>query len=360
MQRRDFLKKAAGGTLLAATTVSAPAIAAPKKHFNWKLVTVWPAKTPILQTGVERFASDLEKMSDRYLRISVYAAGEQVPAAQTFDAVSQGTVEMGHGASSYWAAKVPAAQFFSTIPFGMNAQGMNAWLYYGGGLKLWRDIYKPHNLHPFPMGNSGMQMGGWFRKKIASAADIKGMKMHIHGLGAKVLTQAGATAVELADADIVKSLESGAIDAAEWYGPYHDLRLGLPRAAKFYHTPGWHAPGATLELTVNRKAWEELPEELQIMVETAAAAANNWMQAEFEARNLQALQEMKQKYKIEPQPFPDDLLKTLKKITHDTLEAEAAKDATFKQVYQAYRAFRDTNDAWADLSEVAYARTLKL
>lgn len=361
MKRRDFLKKAATGSLLATgVAASAPALAVTKKRFNWKMVTTWAPNMPILQQGVERFANDIEKMSDRSLRISVYAAGELVPAMQSFDAVSQGTAEMGHGAAYYWANKIPAAQFFTTVPFGMNAQGMNAWLYYGGGLKLWREIYAPFNLVPLPMGNTGMQMGGWFRKKINSVADLKGLKMHIPGLGGQVLAQAGVTPVQLADNEIVPALERGAIDAAEWINPFHDLRLGLQRAAKFCYYPGWHEPGPTLELTINRKAWSELPEELQLMVETAAAAANTWMLAEFEAKNIQVLQELKQKHKVEVLPFPDDVIKTLKRLTHNTLEAEAAKDAAFKQVYQAYRAFRDSNDGWSEISEAAYARSLKL
>ncbi len=361
MQRRDFLKKAVGGTALAAASVvAAPAMAASKKRFNWKMVTTWPPNMPILQEGAERFASDIEKMSDRRLRISVYAAGELIPAMQTFDAVSQGTVEMGHGAAYYWSGKVPAAQFFTAVPFGMNAQGMNAWLYHGGGLNLWRDVYKPFNLVPFPMGNTGVQMGGWFRKKINTVADLKGLKMRIPGLGGKVMAQAGVNPVLMAGGEIYTALERGTIDATEWIGPYHDLRLGLQRAAKFYYYPGWHEPGPTLELTINSKAWAELPAEFQIMIETAAAAANGWMLAEFEAKNLQALQELKQKHKVQVLPFPDDVIKTLKRLTQETLDAEAAKDATFKQVYQAYRSFRDSNDAWSDISEAAYARSLKI
>ena len=361
MERRNFLKKAIGGGVLAAASVTAaPALAATKKRFNWKMVTTWPPNMPILQEGAERFASDIEKMSDRRLRISVYAAGELIPAMQTFDAVSQGTVEMGHGAAYYWSGTVPAAQFFTAVPFGMNAQGMNAWLYHGGGLKLWRDIYKPFNLIPFPMGNTGVQMGGWFRKKINTVADLKGLKMRIPGLGGKVMAQAGANPILMAGGEIYTALERGTLDATEWIGPFHDLRLGLHRAAKFYYYPGWHEPGPTLELTINSKAWAELPPEFQIMIETAAAAANGWMLAEFEAKNLQALQELKQKHKVQVLPFPDDVIKTLKKLTRETLEAEAAKDATFKQVYQAYRSFHESNDAWSGISEAAYARALKL
>lgn len=360
MKRRDFIKKAAGGALVAASaTTAAPAIAA-RKRFNWKLVTTWPPNFPIFQEGVEKFAKDIEQMSDRRLRISVFAGGELVPALQTFDAVSQGTVQMGHGAAYYWAGKVPAAQFFTAVPFGMNAQGMNAWLYNGAGLKLWRDVYKPFNLVPFPMGNTGVQMGGWFRKKINSIDDLKGLKMRIPGLGGKVMAKAGVNPVLLAGGEIYTALERGTIDATEWVGPYHDQRLGLYRAAKNYYYPGWHEPGPVLELTCNLKAWNELPREYQIMIETATAAANAWMLAEFEAKNLLALQELKQKYKVEVQEFPAEVITHLRKLTEETLEEEAAKDQTFRQVYQAYNAFRQNNDAWNDISEAAYAKALKL
>ncbi len=360
MKRRDFIKKAAGGALLAAgATTAAPAIAA-SKRFNWKLVTTWPPNFPIFQEGVEKFAKDIETMSNRRLRISVFAGGELVPALQTFDAVSQGTVQMGHGAAYYWAGKVPAAQFFTAVPFGMNAQGMNAWLYKGGGLNLWREIYKPFNLVPFPMGNTGVQMGGWFRKKINSIADLKGLKMRIPGLGGKVMAKAGVNPVLLSGGEIYTALERGTIDATEWVGPFHDQRLGLYRAAKHYYYPGWHEPGPVLELTCNLQAWNELPKEYQIMIETAAAAANAWMLAEFEARNLESLQELKQKYKVEVLEFPPDVIRELKRLTDETLEEEAGKDQTFRQVYQAYKSFRETNDAWNDISEAAYAKALKL
>jgi len=360
MKRRDFLKNAAGGALATAAVAPTAALAASQQHFNWKMVTTWPPNMPILQQGAERFAKDVEKMSDRKLRIHVYAAGELIPAMQTFGAVSQGTVEMGHGAAYYWSGKVPAAQFFTAVPFGMNAQGMNAWLYSGGGIKLWRDLYKPYNLVPFPMGNTGVQMGGWFRKHINSVGDLKGLKMRIPGLGGKVMAQAGVNPVLLAGGEIYTALERGTIDATEWIGPYHDLRLGLQRAAKFYYYPGWHEPGPTLELTVNSKAWASLPEKYQLMIETASAAANNWMLSEFEAKNLEALHELKTKHKVKVLPFPDDVIKTLKQLTQKTLQAEASKDADFKRIYQAYNTFRDNNDAWGDISESAYARALKL
>lgn len=326
--------------------------------YHWKMVTTWPPNFPIFQEGVERFAADLRKMSDGRLDIKVYAGGELVPPLQTFDAVSQGTVEMGHGAAYYWAGKVPAAQFFTAVPFGMNAQGMNAWFYGGGGMELWQELYAPYNLVPFPMGNTGVQMGGWFNKKIESVDDLKGLKMRIPGLGGKVLAKAGGTPVLLAGGEIYTALERGTIDATEWVGPYHDLRLGLYRAAKYYYYPGWHEPGTALELIINKKAWEGLPDDLKLMIETAARAASLWMFSEFEAQNLKALETLKRKYHVEVLEFPPDVLAQLRTLARETLDEEAAKDPQFKKVYEAYNAFRADNDAWNAISESAYAKAL--
>ena len=344
-------------TAPATSTAAAPAA----KTFNWRMVTTWPPNFPIFQEGVERFAKDVKTMSDGRLDIHVYAGGELVPPLETFDAVSQGTVELGHGAAYYWAGKVPAAQFFTAVPFGMNAQGMNAWLYAGGGLKLWREVYAPFNLVPFPMGNTGVQMGGWFNKKINSVADLKGLKMRIPGLGGKVLAKAGGTPILLPGGEIYTALERKTIDATEWVGPFHDERLGLYRAAKYYYYPGWHEPGPVLELIANKKAWAALPTDLQKIVETAAASSNVWMLSQFEAQNLAALRKLKEEDKVQVLPFPDDVLKELHKMTNEVLDEEAAKDPTFKKVYEAYQSFSKDNDGWNALSEAAYqhARNLK-
>ncbi len=360
-QRRDFIKKAGVGSLLAGSTlVGATSVHAAKKRHNWKLTTTWPPNFPIFQDGVKRFAKDVKKMSGGALNINVFAAGELIPAMQTFDAVSQGSVQMGHGAAYYWIGKIPAAAFFTAVPFGMNAQGMNAWLYGGGGLDLWREIYAPHQLVPFPMGNTGVQMGGWFRKEIKSIGDLKGLKMRIPGFGGKVMAKAGVNPILLAGGEIYTSLERGTIDATEWVGPYHDERLGLYRAAKFYYYPGWHEPGPTLELSVNLKAWESLPQELKLIVETAAMASNLWMLSEFEARNLDALHRLKNKFNVKVYEFPEDVLKQLHTFTGEVLNEEASKDKTFKKVYDAYSAFQKSNSAWNAISEAAYAKALKL
>ena len=341
-----------------AKQASAPA-ASPAKTYHWKMVTTWPPNFPIFQEGVERFAQDVKTLSDGRLDIKVYAGGELVPALQTFDAVSQGTVEMGHGAAYYWAGKVPAAQFFTAVPFGMNAQGMNAWLYAGGGLQLWRELYQKYNLVPFPMGNTGVQMGGWFNKKIDSMADLKGLKMRIPGLGGKVFAKAGGTPVLLPGGEIYTALDRGTIDATEWVGPYHDERLGLYRAAKYYYYPGWHEPGPVLELTVNKAAYDSLPADLQKAIETAAAAGNVWMLAQFEAKNLEALAKLKNEHHVKVYEFPPEVMNELRRLSQQVLAEEAAKDADFNKVYQAYQAFAADNDAWSELSEIAYAKARK-
>ncbi|NOZ51921.1 MAG: TRAP transporter substrate-binding protein [Gammaproteobacteria bacterium] len=328
-----------------------------QKTYHWKMVTTWPPNFPIFQEGVDRFAAEVNTMSNGRLNIKVFAGGELIPALQTFDAVSQGSVEIGHGAAYYWAGKIPAAQFFTAVPFGMNAQGMNAWLYGGGGLTLWREIYDRHNLVPFPMGNTGVQMGGWFNKKINTVKDLKGLKMRIPGLGGKVLAKAGGTPILLAGSEIYTSLERGNIDATEWVGPFHDERLGLYRAAKYYYYPGWHEPGPVLELIANKAAWQSLSDDLQKIIEVAAASANVWMLSQFEANNLSALRKLKEEHKVEVIPFPDEVITALRNHTKEVMDELSSGDAEFKKVYDAYTTFSRDNDAWNTLSEAAYQKT---
>ena len=355
MKRRTFLQ-GMGAALATGALAHAPAAQAARKRFRWKLVTTWPPNFPIFQDGVKHFARQIRRMSGGRLTIQVFAGGELIPPLQTFEAVSQGSVEMGHGAAYYWAGKIPAAQFFTAVPFGLNAQGMNAWLYSGGGLELWREVYAPHRLVPFPMGNTGVQMGGWFRKEIHSLEDLRGLKMRIPGLGGKVIAKAGVNPVLLAGGEIYTALERGTIDATEWVGPYHDLRLGLYRAARYYYYPGWHEPGPTLELVVHKAAWDALPKDLQLLVENTAMATNLWMLSEFEARNLEALQTLKEKYRVQVRVFPREVLAALQRLTGQTLEEEAAKDALFRRVYEHYRSFQATHEAWSTISESAYAQ----
>jgi TRAP-type mannitol/chloroaromatic compound transport system substrate-binding protein len=329
------------------------------KTFSWKMVTAWPPNFPIFQEGAEQFAKNIEVMSNGRLKIQVFAGGQLVPALEVFDVVSQGSVQMGHAGAFFWAGKIPAAQFMSAMPFGMTANGMNAWLYEGGGLALWRELYEPFNLIPFPAGNTGVQMGGWFRHKIETIEDLKGLKMRIPGLGSQVLAKAGVTTRLLAGGEIYTALERGVIDATEWAAPFHDMRFGFPKIAKYYYYPGWHEPGTALELIVNRHAFEELSADLQKIIEVASRSLNQLIYAEFEALNSQALQKLKLQKDIEILPFPPEVIKEIKRLTEETLTQEAAKDSTFAKVYEAYKTFQAEHAGWNAISEEAYHQSLR-
>jgi TRAP-type mannitol/chloroaromatic compound transport system substrate-binding protein len=355
MKRREFLKQTGVATAaaVAGTAVAAPAVLA-KKTYRWKMVTTWPPNLPVLQTGAERFAKRVEEVSNGRMKIQVFAGGELVPPMGVFDAVSQGTVQCGSGAAYYWAGKVPAAQWFSAVPFGLNAQGINSWFYSGGGLKLWEDVYAPFNLVPRPQGNTGVQMGGWFRKKMESIDDFKGLKMRIPGLGGKVIAKAGGTVVLLPGGEIFTSLERGVLDATEWVGPLHDLRMGFYKAAKHYYYPGWHEPGTCLEVMFNKKAYDDLPADLKAIIDACAMETNFWSLSEFEAGNGAALQELISKHKVELIRFPESLLDELRKLAKETLEEEADKDKESRKVHEAFKKFKERVGVWGSVSENAY------
>ena len=359
MKRRDFLKKAGMGTAaaVATTAVNAPAILA-KKTYRWKMVTTWPPKLPVLQEGCERLAKRIGEVSDGRLQIQVFAAGELVPALGIFDAVSQGTVEVGSGASYYWAGKAPAAQWFAAVPFGMNAQGMSAWFHGGDGLKLWEEVYAPFNLIPRPGGSTGVQMGGWFNKKINSIKDYQGLKMRIPGLGGKVISKAGGTVVLLPGGEIFTSLDRGVIDATEWVGPLHDLRMGFYQAAKYYYYPGWHEPGTYLEYFFNKKAYESLPKDLQHIIDVTCMENEHWVLSQFDARNGAALQELITKHKVQLIKFPDEVLNDLRKLADEVVAEEAAKDAMSTKVNNAFKKFQKVVGTWGTVSEKAYYDTI--
>ena len=355
MKRREFLKKAGIGTAaaVAATTVKAPAILA-AKTYKWKMVTTWPPKLPVLQEGCERLAKLVEELTDGRIKIQVFAAGELVPPMGIFDAVSNGTVEVGSGAAYYWAGKVPAAQWFSAVPFGLNADGMSAWFHAGDGLKLWEETYAPFNLVPKPGGSTGVQMGGWFNKKINSIDDFKGLKMRIPGLGGKVLAKAGATVVLTAGGEIFTNLERGVIDATEWVGPLHDLRMGFYQAAKYYYYPGWHEPGTYLEYFFNKKVYDSLPKDLQAILTAACMDNEQWCLAQFNARNAAALETLINKHHVDLIKFPDDVMESLRKLSAEVVEEEAAKDAMSKKVNESFKKFQKVVGTWGMVSEKAY------
>lgn len=354
MERREFLKKAGiGAAAVAATAVGAPAVIAQKKY-SWKMVTTWPPKLPVLQDGAERFAKRVAELSDGRIKIQVFAGGELVPPLGVFDAVSAGTVECGTGAAYYWAGKNPATQWFSAVPFGLNAQGMAAWFHGANGLKLWEETYAPFNLVPRPGGSTGVQMGGWFNKKINSLDDYKGLKMRIPGLGGKVVAGAGGTVVLTAGGEIFTNLERGVIDATEWVGPLHDLRMGFYQAAKYYYYPGWHEPGTYLEFMFNKKVYDGLPKDLQAIIDMACVENEMWTLCQFESQNGAALQTLITKHNVELIKFPDDVMAGLKKLSVDIVEAEAAKNPLAKKVHEDFKAFQKVIGTWGAISERAY------
>ncbi|PIE44698.1 MAG: ABC transporter substrate-binding protein [Gammaproteobacteria bacterium] len=351
MKRRNFLKTA--GVAAAATAATTVQALEDKVH-EWKMVTTWPKNFPGLGTGANFLAKKINEMTNGQVKVSVYGAGELVPAMESFDAVSNGTAQMGHGAAYYWKGKSEAAQFFSTVPYGLTADEMNSWLYYGGGMDLWKELYATFNLVPAAAGNTGVQMGGWFNKEINSIEDLKGLKMRIPGLGGEVLKRLGGTPVSLPGGEIFTSLQSGAIDATEWVGPYNDMAFGLYKVAKFYYYPGWHEPGTALETFINKNALEVLPKYLQGLVLDAARIANQEMFAEYNARNGSALEELVNKHGVQLKKFPDEVLKQLRSISDEVVAEVAKKDAITQKVYDSYVNFRDKSAKYADIAERAY------
>ncbi|MFQ3170471.1 MAG: TRAP-type mannitol/chloroaromatic compound transport system substrate-binding protein [Oleispira sp.] len=338
----------------AASTASNSSDSQPQQTFKWKMVTSWPKNFPGLGTAPERFSEMVDDMSAGRLEIKVYGAGELVPALQVFDAVSQGTAEMGHSGAYYWKGKTPAAQFFTSVPFGLTAQEMNGWIYYGGGLELWQELYAPFNLIPLAGGNTGVQMAGWFNKEINTVDDLKGLKMRIPGLGGEVLKRAGGTPVTLPGGELFTSLQTGTIDATEWVGPYNDLAFGLYKAAKYYYYPGWHEPGSMMEFTVNKPAFEALPKDLQAIVTVAAKAINADMLAEYTARNNAALTELVEEHGVDLRALPTDVLTKLRELSEEVVAEIAAEDPASQKIYDSYKKFREGVVKYHSISEQSF------
>jgi TRAP-type mannitol/chloroaromatic compound transport system substrate-binding protein len=334
---------------------AAPAVQPPQgQTYEWKMVTSWPKNFPGLGQGPETFSRYVEEMSGGRLKVKVYGAGELVPGFEVFDAVSQGTVEMGHSGAYYWKGKIPAAPIFSAIPFGMNSQEMNGWLHYGGGLELWQELYKPFGVIPFSGGNSGVQMAGWFKKEINSVDDLKGLKMRIPGLGGEVLEKLGGLPVTLTGGELFTSLQTGAIDATEWVGPYNDLAFGLYKAADFYYYPGWHEPGTALEFMVNEKAYNSLPKDLQAIVRVATRAVNQDMLDEYTARNNNAMTKLIDEHGVDMRPLPDDVMRALRDATEEVIAEQIAADPMFAKVMTSYQDFYNKIKEYHRVSEQEY------
>jgi len=332
-----------------------------KKVYKWKMVTTWPKNLPGLGFAAENFSKLVGKMSGGRLLIKVYGAGQLVPALEVFDAVSQGTAQIGHGSAYYWKGKIQTAALFTTVPFGLNAQEMNSWLHYGGGIELWRELYEPFNLVPLAAGNTGVQMAGWFNREINSIEDLKGLKMRIPGIGGEVISKLGVETVNIPGGELYTAMQTGVIDATEWVGPYNDLALGFHQVAKYYYYPGWQEPGPTLELIINKQLYDSLPQDLQAIIEVAARAINQDMLDEYTARNQKALDLLVNTHGVQLKKLPDPVLSKLKNITQKVLKDMVAKDPVFKKVYESQEAFKEQIKKYHKISEQSYyqAREIK-
>lgn len=334
--------------------------AASAKTYQWKLVTAWPKNFPGLGTAPEIFAQKVEAMSGGRIKIRVYGANEIVPALEVFDAVSAGTAEIGHGAAYYWKGKVPEAQFFTALPFGMNGREMEGWIKYGGGGDLWRELYAPFNLIPVAGGNTGVQMGGWFNKEIKSLEDFQGLKMRIPGLGGEVVERLGGVPVNLPGGELYTSLQTGVIDATEFNAPYNDLAFGFQDIARYYYYPGWHEPGSVMEFLFNKRLLESLPDDLQAILLNAVEAAALDMTDEFTVRNSIALKELVEVHGVELRQFPDDLIKELQRVSQEVISELGSLTPMAERIYASYRDFEASVREYHDISEEAYIKARSL
>jgi TRAP-type mannitol/chloroaromatic compound transport system substrate-binding protein len=354
MKRRKFMTAAVAG---AAGSLAAPAIVKAQATFNWKMTSAYAPNSPFYVVGpgsATDLAKRIDAMSGGRIKIQVFGAGELIPALEGFDAVSAGTVEMNHANAYFWTGKSFAAQYFTAVPFGLNFQGINGWLYEGGGMDLYREVYDRFNLVPFPCGNTGVQMTGWFKKPVEKVEDFKGLKMRIPGLAGRVYQALGVDVRLLPGGEIFPALERGVIDAAEFVGPYQDQRLGLHRAAKYYYTTGWHESATVSEVIINKAAWAKLPPDLQAIVENACAACNVVSEAWCQATNASAMEDLIKNHGVIAQPLPDPIVKKLREVTDEILADAVKKDALTKKVHDSYMAYKAKFDAWSGYSEAVY------
>jgi TRAP-type mannitol/chloroaromatic compound transport system substrate-binding protein len=339
LKRRDFIKAAAGiGAGAAASVIGTPAIASGK--LRWKMVMSWQKVLPGLGTGAVRLANRITGLSDGRLTVEAYGGGELVPPQGVFDAVSQGTAELGHSAAYYWLNKSRSAAFFCAVPGGLTAQEQNGWLYFGGGQQLWDELYEPFGVRSFPAGNTGVQMGGWFKKEVKSLADIKGLKMRMPGLAGEVFTKLGGSSQNIPAQELFTALQSGVIDGAEWVGPWNDMALGFHRVTKFYYGPAFQEGGPNLELMINRKAFDKLPKDLQLVVRCACATENDLMTAEYHANNIKSMQLLKQQGVVQVRQYPDDVLQAMFKTSEEIVAATAELGELNKRIYESYARYR--------------------
>ena len=356
-ERRRFILKAGGALAAVASTaiVDAPYVIAQPK-VAWRMSTTWTPTLDILQGAAERLAKIVEEMSGGRFRIEVFPGGQIVGLFDCFEAASKGTVEAYMGSPQYWNAREPALEWFGTIPFGMNPEGMAAWYQQGDGLKLMEEAYAPFNLVPRPAMADAPQMAGWFRKKINATGDFKGLKMRIPNLGGKVYARAGATTVLTPGSEIYAALERGVIDAAEFVGPHLDMQMGLHRTARYYYYPGWHEPGTMQDFGFNKKAYDALPVDLRRTLDHATVAVQTYGLAEFNAKNAIALQRLKTEFKgqVEVLQFPVPVLRDLRKLAGEVIREESEKTPMARKVHASFTKFQALVAPWDRIAEGAY------
>ncbi|WP_456381807.1 TRAP transporter substrate-binding protein [Hydrogenimonas sp.] len=360
MKRRDFVKGAIAATAAVGFSGCTREMIEGKKsvHINrrkkvkLKLATSWPANFPIMGTGVDRFAEKVKAMSGGSLEIKIYPKNILVPALAVFDATSSGQIDAFHSGPYYWKGKNPAFALFSGLPLGMVASELSCWMNYGEGYDLWRELYGKYNLHPFVGGNTGVQMGGWFRKPIDSLEDLKGLKMRIPGLGGEVMARLGVNPILLPAGEIYTSLERGTIDATEWVGPALDIRMGFYKVARYYYT-GWHEPGSILELTFNKARFDALSDEHKAVIEYAAEAMTTEMYHEFMDENAKALEKLKE-LNVQIRDFPPEIVEAAKKALQEVVKEQSAESADFERVFASMETYYRRIKPWTDISEAKY------
>ena len=355
MKRRAFLKSAATSAVAApaAAVIAAPAIAQSQPEINWRLQSSFPKALDAIFGAAEVISNRVAAATDGKFQIRVFAAGEIVPGLQVLDAVQDGTVECGHTACYYYVGKDPTFAFDTSLPFGLNGRQQNAWMYHGGGMELMRELFKSYNCINFPAGNTGAQMGGWFRKEINTVEDLSGLKFRIGGYAGQVVSKLGVVPQQIAGGDIYPALEKGTIDAAEWVGPYDDEKLGFHKVAQHYYYPGWWEGGPMLSLLVNVAQWESLPKPYHAIVEAAAAEANVWMVAKYDALNMPALRRLVQGGTI-LKPYTKEIMEACYKAATELYDETAASNANFKKVYEAWKPFRDDINLWFRVAENSF------
>lgn len=353
MNRRELLKTGLVGLgTAAASGLAAPAIA--RERIEITMVSTWPRDFPGLGTGAQRFANRLAEMSDGRIQVNYYAGGERVKPFDSFDEVASGNAQIYHGAEYYWKGKHPGYPYFCAVPFGLTYTEMNAWIRFGGGQELWDELGAEFGVKGLMCGNTGVQMGGWFRKEINSVDDFKGLKIRMPGLGGDVMAKLGASPVSLPGGQIYENLVSGAIDATEWVGPWNDLAMKFYEAAKYYYYPGMHEPGSMLAIGMNKKWWDSLSKSDQMLINAAASMENDVMMAEFNAKNGDALARLVNEQGVKLRRFSDDIYDGFGEAAEEVFEGVRNHSPLAARIHDSFVKTRSEVGAWAKISDQAY------